>query len=174
MCVEGFSVIAGSTIDDVCRGAGCCLITGSSVSFLIERSEFLSEGSDFAKFSVDSLIELSESSDFARFPVDSLIEISESSDFARFPVASLIGRSESSIERSDFSMEGASGSLIAGAVVDANLLHAADADFPGGRGSRSSPSMMIAPRRWASRQDTMISSLRLSVTRALTTMDFDL
>ena len=159
MCVEGFSVvvIAGSTIDDVCRGAGCCLITGSSVSFLIERSEFLSEGSDFAKFSVDSLIELSESS-----------------DFARFPVASLIGRSESSIERSDFSMEGSSGSLIAGAVVDANLLHAADADFPGGRGSRSSPSMMIAPRRWASRQDTMISSLRLSVTRALTTMDFDL
>lgn len=159
MCVEGFSVvvIAGSTIDDVCRGAGCCLITGSSVSFLIERSEFLSEGSDFAKFSVDSLI-----------------EISESSDFARFPVASLIGRSESSIERSDFSMEGSSGSLIAGAVVDANLLHAADADFPGGRGSRSSPSMMIAPRRWASRQDTMISSLRLSVTRALTTMDFDL
>ena len=168
MCVEGFSVvvIAGSTIDDVCRGAGCCLITGfsvsfliegSSVGFLIERSEFLSEGSDFAKFSVDSLIELSESS-----------------DFARFPVASLIGRSESSIERSDFSMEGSSGSLIAGAVVDANLLHAADADFPGGRGSRSSPSMMIAPRRWASRQDTMISSLRLSVTRALTTMDFDL
>lgn len=166
MCVEGFSVvvIAGSTIDDVCRGAGCCLITGSSVSFLIERSEFLSEGSDFAKFSVDSLIEISESSDFARFPVDSLIEISESST----------GRSESSIERSDFSMEGSSGSLIAGAVVDANLLHAADADFPGGRGSRSSPSMMIAPRRWASRQDTMISSLRLSVTRALTTMDFDL
>ena len=41
-------------------------------------------------------------------------------------------------------------------------------------GSRSSPLMTTVPRRWASRQDTMISFLMLSETLASTMMDFDL